>query len=98
MVRYCQKCQILHASCDVVSLVLQLLSQVGISCTYIYSSLDQTARKINLAKFVNKKSMVMLVTDVAVSVYNDIIMMSLFVVCLLLARHEVLTSQCWIMS
>ena len=35
--------------------------------TYIYSSLDQTARKINVAKFVNKKVMVMIVTDVAVS-------------------------------
>ena len=37
------------------------------SCTYIYSSLDQTARKINVAKFVSKKTRIMLVTDVAVS-------------------------------
>lgn len=44
----------------------QLLELSGVSCTYIYSSLDQTARKINVAKFVNKKTMTMLVTDVAV--------------------------------
>ena len=36
------------------------------SCTYIYSSLDQTARKINVAKFVSKKVSVVLVTDIAV--------------------------------
>ena len=46
---------------------LQLLQEAGIMATYIYSSLDQTARKINVAKFVNKKVMVMIVTDVAVS-------------------------------
>ena len=31
----------------------------------MYSSLDQTARKINISKFRNKKAMVLLVTDVA---------------------------------
>jgi len=46
---------------------MQLLLTSGINASYIYSSLDQTARKINVAKFVNKKVMVMLVTDVAVS-------------------------------
>ena len=45
----------------------QLLEEAGIMATYIYSSLDQTARKINVATFVNKKVMVMIVTDVAVS-------------------------------
>uniref|UniRef100_H2ZC87 RNA helicase n=1 Tax=Ciona savignyi TaxID=51511 RepID=H2ZC87_CIOSA len=34
-------------------------------CSYVYSSLDQTARKINIAKFRNKKTMVLIVTDVA---------------------------------
>lgn len=43
----------------------QLLSKAGISCTYIYSSLDQSARKINLAKFRKKIAMVLIVTDIA---------------------------------
>ena len=47
--------------------LLQLLHEAGVMATYVYSSLDQTARKINVAKFVNKKVMVMVVTDVAVS-------------------------------
>ncbi|KFP68024.1 ATP-dependent RNA helicase DDX54, partial [Cariama cristata] len=37
----------------------------GIRCTHIYSSLDQTARKINIAKFAQSKCPVLLVTDVA---------------------------------
>ncbi|NXO00830.1 DDX54 helicase, partial [Rhinopomastus cyanomelas] len=37
----------------------------GIRCTHIYSSLDQTARKINIAKFAQGKCPVLLVTDVA---------------------------------
>ncbi|KFQ53373.1 ATP-dependent RNA helicase DDX54, partial [Nestor notabilis] len=37
----------------------------GIRCTHIYSSLDQTARKINIAKFSQGKCPVLLVTDVA---------------------------------
>ena len=53
--------------CLLCFVVLQLLHEAGIMATYIYSSLDQTARKINVAKFVNKKVMVMIVTDVAVS-------------------------------
>ncbi|XP_060080406.1 ATP-dependent RNA helicase DDX54-like [Ylistrum balloti] len=42
-----------------------LLEKAGISSTYIYSSLDQTARKINIAKFQLKKVKVLLVTDLA---------------------------------
>ncbi|KAK7091946.1 ATP-dependent RNA helicase DDX54-like [Littorina saxatilis] len=42
-----------------------LLTQCGISCTYIYSSLDQTARKIHVAKFQHKQVKVMIVTDLA---------------------------------
>lgn len=34
-------------------------------CSYVYSSLDQAARKINISKFRNKKSMILIVTDVA---------------------------------
>lgn len=44
---------------------LQLLSSEGVECAYIYSSLDQTARKINIGKFVHRKAMVLIVTDVA---------------------------------
>ena len=55
----------------------QLLDQAGISCTNIYSSLDQTARKINVAKFVNKKVMTLLVTDVAVGTYINCMTSSL---------------------
>lgn len=43
----------------------QLLSSEGVDCAYIYSALDQTARKINIGKFVHRKAMVLLVTDVA---------------------------------
>uniref|UniRef100_H2ZC88 RNA helicase n=1 Tax=Ciona savignyi TaxID=51511 RepID=H2ZC88_CIOSA len=43
----------------------QVLQLLGMSCSYVYSSLDQTARKINIAKFRNKKTMVLIVTDVA---------------------------------
>ncbi|CAL1569334.1 unnamed protein product [Knipowitschia caucasica] len=43
----------------------ELLSSEGIECAFIYSALDQTARKINIGKFVHRKAMVLLVTDVA---------------------------------
>uniref|UniRef100_A0A8D2ZP48 RNA helicase n=1 Tax=Scophthalmus maximus TaxID=52904 RepID=A0A8D2ZP48_SCOMX len=36
-----------------------------LDCAYIYSALDQTARKINIGKFVHRKAMVLIVTDVA---------------------------------
>ncbi|NWV01245.1 DDX54 helicase, partial [Upupa epops] len=42
-----------------------ILGSQGIHCTHIYSSLDQTARKINIAKFAHGKCPVLLVTDVA---------------------------------
>lgn len=47
------------------SIPLQLLTGQGVNCTYIYSSLDQTARKINIAMFSHGKCPVLLVTDVA---------------------------------
>ncbi|XP_030075539.1 ATP-dependent RNA helicase DDX54 isoform X2 [Microcaecilia unicolor] len=43
----------------------QLLTLEGIDCSYIYSSLDQTARKINVGKFVHGKCSTLIVTDVA---------------------------------
>ncbi len=45
--------------------VLQMLEAAGMTCSYSYSSLDQTARKINVAKFRNKTTMVLIVTDLA---------------------------------
>ncbi|KAK2888268.1 ATP-dependent RNA helicase DDX54 [Channa argus] len=48
-----------------VEYLKELLSSEGLECAYIYSSLDQTARKINIGKFVHRKAMVLLVTDVA---------------------------------
>ncbi|XP_068609055.1 ATP-dependent RNA helicase DDX54 [Brachionichthys hirsutus] len=48
-----------------VEYIKELLSSEGLECAYIYSSLDQTARKINIGKFVHRKAMVLIVTDVA---------------------------------
>uniref|UniRef100_A0A3B4A9E4 RNA helicase n=1 Tax=Periophthalmus magnuspinnatus TaxID=409849 RepID=A0A3B4A9E4_9GOBI len=48
-----------------VEYLKELLSSEGIESAYIYSALDQTARKINIGKFVHRKAMVLLVTDVA---------------------------------
>ncbi|XP_054930495.1 ATP-dependent RNA helicase DDX54 [Dermacentor andersoni] len=42
-----------------------ILEQAGVSCTYVYSTLDQAARRINVSKFRAKQVPVMLVTDVA---------------------------------
>ncbi|XP_038052090.1 ATP-dependent RNA helicase DDX54-like [Patiria miniata] len=48
-----------------VEYIKEILLMAGIDCTHTYSDLDQTARKINVAKFTHKKTRVMLVTDVA---------------------------------
>ncbi|XP_025767410.1 ATP-dependent RNA helicase DDX54-like [Oreochromis niloticus] len=48
-----------------VEYLKELLSSEGLECAYIYSALDQTARKINIGKFAHRKAMVLLVTDVA---------------------------------
>ncbi|XP_067644860.1 ATP-dependent RNA helicase DDX54 [Eurosta solidaginis] len=48
-----------------VELICFILTKCGISNTAVYSSLDPAARKINTAKFVNKKVSVLTVTDVA---------------------------------
>lgn len=51
--------------CSCVSVCVQMLISQGIEVAYIYSALDQTARKINIGRFVHRKAMVLLVTDVA---------------------------------
>ncbi|XP_040272589.1 ATP-dependent RNA helicase DDX54 isoform X2 [Bufo bufo] len=43
----------------------ELLDMQGVPCSHIYSSLDQTARKINLGLFLHGKVCALLVTDVA---------------------------------
>ncbi|XP_036027770.1 ATP-dependent RNA helicase DDX54 [Onychomys torridus] len=43
----------------------ELLTAQGVTCTHIYSALDQTARKINLAKFTHNKCSTLIVTDLA---------------------------------
>ncbi|KAF7665137.1 hypothetical protein LDENG_00153050 [Lucifuga dentata] len=48
-----------------VEYLKELLLSEGVECAYIYSALDQTARKINIGKFVHRRAMVLLVTDVA---------------------------------
>uniref|UniRef100_V9KC54 ATP-dependent RNA helicase DDX54 n=1 Tax=Callorhinchus milii TaxID=7868 RepID=V9KC54_CALMI len=48
-----------------VEYLKELLTKEGIDCTHSYSALDQTARKINIGKFIHRKCMVMIVTDVA---------------------------------
>ncbi|XP_055690652.1 ATP-dependent RNA helicase DDX54 [Lutzomyia longipalpis] len=48
-----------------VEFISMLLTQVGITSTFVYSNLDPSARKINTAKFQNKKVSVLVVTDVA---------------------------------
>ena len=51
--------------CVISSLLLQVLQEAGIESSYTYSSLDPTARKINVAKFQHKKTSVLIVTDLA---------------------------------
>ena len=48
-----------------VEYVSMLLDKSRISNTVVYSDLDPSARKINVAKFVSKKVQVLIVTDVA---------------------------------
>jgi len=48
-----------------VEFLREFLQTLGYDVSYAYSSLDQTARKINIAKFQNKKTSIMVVTDVA---------------------------------
>ncbi|KAM9621653.1 ATP-dependent RNA helicase DDX54 [Trichechus inunguis] len=43
----------------------ELLTTQRVTCAHIYSALDQTARKINLAKFTHGKCSALIVTDLA---------------------------------
>jgi len=45
--------------------VVQVLTKASIPCSYSYSALDPTARKITVAKFRNKLTRVLVVTDLA---------------------------------
>jgi ATP-dependent RNA helicase DDX54/DBP10 len=53
------------ATKHLVEYIHELLTAAGISSTYIFGSLDQVARKINLNKFRNGVVKVLIVTDVA---------------------------------
>lgn len=48
-----------------VEYLKELLEMAGIESSFAFSSLDQTARKINIGKFQHRKTNVMIVTDVA---------------------------------
>ncbi|CAL1261172.1 unnamed protein product [Larinioides sclopetarius] len=48
-----------------VEYMKDVLEKANIPCSYIYSSLDQMARTINIAKFRTKKVGILLVTDIA---------------------------------
>lgn len=48
-----------------VEYLKELLDIAGMESSFVYSTLDQTARKINIGKFQHKKTNVMVVTDVA---------------------------------
>lgn len=48
-----------------VDYLFELLKAAGIESTYIYGSLDQSARKIHLARFRAARVKIMIVTDVA---------------------------------
>ncbi|XP_037672539.1 ATP-dependent RNA helicase DDX54 [Choloepus didactylus] len=43
----------------------ELLAAQRVTCTHIYSALDQTARKINLARFTHNQCSALIVTDLA---------------------------------
>ncbi|KAI9197350.1 uncharacterized protein BJ171DRAFT_222961, partial [Polychytrium aggregatum] len=60
-----QQTIIFVATKHLVEYLHELLLVAGIDNTYIYGSLDQMARKINLLKFRNGQSKIMIVTDVA---------------------------------
>ena len=48
-----------------VEFLKDLLEELDYNVSYCYSSLDQTARQINIAKFQTRKTSIMIVTDVA---------------------------------
>lgn len=48
-----------------VDFLYELLETSGLKSTFIYSSLDQSARKLNLSKFRSKAANILIVTDIA---------------------------------
>ncbi|CAB3409888.1 unnamed protein product [Caenorhabditis bovis] len=48
-----------------VEYVVGILHRAGIDCSFVYSQLDATARKMNIQKFHEKKNNILVVTDVA---------------------------------
>jgi ATP-dependent RNA helicase DDX54/DBP10 len=48
-----------------VEFLKDVLNKLGYNVAYAYSSLDQAARLMNISKFQNKRSSIMIVTDVA---------------------------------
>ncbi|CAD6197123.1 unnamed protein product [Caenorhabditis auriculariae] len=48
-----------------VEYVVGILNRAGIDCSFVYSQLDATARKMNIAKFHQKENNILVVTDVA---------------------------------
>ncbi|XGW32105.1 hypothetical protein V3C99_010353 [Haemonchus contortus] len=48
-----------------VEYVVGILNRAGVDTSFIFSQLDATARKLNIARFTEKKSNILIVTDVA---------------------------------
>ncbi|GMT24608.1 hypothetical protein PFISCL1PPCAC_15905, partial [Pristionchus fissidentatus] len=48
-----------------VEYYVAILQKANIDCSFIYSQLDPTARKINISRFRNKETFLLIVTDVA---------------------------------
>lgn len=60
-----QQTMIFVATKHHVEFLRELLTELGYAVSYAYSSLDQAARQINLSRFQNKKTSILIVTDVA---------------------------------
>lgn len=60
-----QQTMIFVATKHHVEFLRELLTELGYAVSYAYSSLDQAARQINLSRFQNKKTSILVVTDVA---------------------------------
>ncbi|KAK6048712.1 hypothetical protein COOONC_13784, partial [Cooperia oncophora] len=48
-----------------VEYVVGIMNRAGIDNSFIYSQLDATARKLNIARFAERKNNILIVTDVA---------------------------------
>uniref|UniRef100_A0A915ING3 RNA helicase n=1 Tax=Romanomermis culicivorax TaxID=13658 RepID=A0A915ING3_ROMCU len=61
----CEQSLIFCATKHHVEYLAEILSRLSFSCTFLYSSLDPAARKINIDKFRKKKAQILVVTDLA---------------------------------